>query len=164
VILRKFLHYIEVIIILTVFWVVINEKITFIQVVSGTVLSFIAILYTEKYLLKQDYKKLYIFSLRNFIKYLAYLFVQIYVSGFTAIYRMLTHKINVGIIEYESGLDNDFLLCILANSITLTPGTVTVDKNGKKLKVLCLNCPEDGQNLLQQSIKVKFENRLKGED
>jgi multicomponent Na+:H+ antiporter subunit E len=162
VIVRKFLHYIKTIIFLTVFWIAINEEITFIQVVSGTVLSFIAILCTEKYLLKQDYKKLYSFSIKNFIKYLAYLFVQIYVSGVSAIYRMLTHKINVGIVEYESQLDNDFLLCILANSITLTPGTVTVDKNEKKLKVLCLNSLENGQNL-RQNIKIKFENRLKGE-
>ncbi|NSW89203.1 MAG: Na+/H+ antiporter subunit E [Firmicutes bacterium] len=160
--MRKFLYYIEVIIILTIFWIIINEKITPIQIIVGIFLGFLAVIFTEKYLLLGDYKHTYIISPKILIKYLIYLFIEIYMSGFTAIYRILSHKVNVGVIEYESNLDNDFLVCILANSITLTPGTVTIDKKGKKLKILCLSCPEDGKNSLQASVRAKFENILKG--
>ena len=35
--------------------------------------------------------------------------------------------INPGIVEFETQLTNDFAKMVLANSITLTPGTVTID-------------------------------------
>lgn len=43
------------------------------------------------------------------------------------------------IIQYESDLEGELLLTILANSITLTPGTMTVDIKGRMLKIHCLN-------------------------
>lgn len=45
------------------------------------------------------------------------------------------------IIEYKSQLDNPTALAILADSITLTPGTLTVDhkEESNKLLIHCLN-------------------------
>ncbi len=160
--LRKTFHYIGILLVLTLFWIILNEKITVLHTVTGVVTGFICIICTEKYLLKQKYALNYTLSFKVFAKYLVYLFIQIYVSGITAIYRMLTNKVNIGVIEYESDLDNDFLICVLANSITLTPGTVTLDKSGRVLKILCLNCPESDKDKLQQSIKLELEKRLKG--
>ena len=41
--------------------------------------------------------------------------------------RVITGNINPGIVKVESGLKTDFGVTMLANSITLTPGTLTVD-------------------------------------
>ena len=42
-------------------------------------------------------------------------------------YRVITGRINPGIVRISPGLKNDMSLTILANSITLTPGTLSVD-------------------------------------
>lgn len=41
-------------------------------------------------------------------------------------YRVITGRIRPGIIRVKSGMNNDTSLLFLANSITLTPGTLTV--------------------------------------
>jgi multicomponent Na+:H+ antiporter subunit E len=42
-------------------------------------------------------------------------------------YRVITGKIRPGIVRVSSGLTTDFGITLLANSITLTPGTLSVD-------------------------------------
>jgi len=42
-------------------------------------------------------------------------------------YRVLTGRINPSIVKISPNLKNDMALTILANSITLTPGTLSVD-------------------------------------
>ena len=42
-------------------------------------------------------------------------------------YRVLTGKINPAIVKISPNLKNDMSLTILANSITLTPGTLSID-------------------------------------
>jgi len=42
-------------------------------------------------------------------------------------YRVITGKINPGIVKISTGLRTDLGTTMLANSITLTPGTLTVD-------------------------------------
>ncbi|TET40416.1 MAG: cation:proton antiporter [Dehalococcoidia bacterium] len=43
------------------------------------------------------------------------------------VYRVITGRINPGIVRISPGLRNDLSLTMLANSITLTPGTLTVE-------------------------------------
>jgi multicomponent Na+:H+ antiporter subunit E len=42
-------------------------------------------------------------------------------------YRVITGKIRPGIVRLSPGLSTDFGITLLANSITLTPGTLSVD-------------------------------------
>ncbi len=67
----------------------------------------------------------------RWIKWIVYLFgpfalglikANIDVAG-----RVITGKINPGIVKVKSNLESDFAVTMLANSITLTPGTLTVD-------------------------------------
>ena len=47
-------------------------------------------------------------------------------------YRVITGKIRPGIVKIKPGLETDFGAAMLANSITLTPGTLTVDIDKEK--------------------------------
>lgn len=46
-------------------------------------------------------------------------------------YRVITGKIRPGIVRLSPGLTTDFGITLLANSITLTPGTLSVDVDEK---------------------------------
>lgn len=47
-------------------------------------------------------------------------------------------KLSPVIVEFHSGLKDSFQNILLANSITLTPGTITLVRDGDHIVVLCL--------------------------
>ncbi|OPX69266.1 MAG: putative monovalent cation/H+ antiporter subunit E [Methanoregulaceae archaeon PtaB.Bin056] len=53
--------------------------------------------------------------------------LEVTLANLDVAYRVITGKIRPGIIRVQSGLKTDLGIFMLANSITLTPGTITVD-------------------------------------
>jgi len=53
-------------------------------------------------------------------------------ANIDVVYRVITGRINPGIVKISPNLKNDLSLTLLANSITLTPGTLTVEVDEKK--------------------------------
>ncbi len=65
--------------------------------------------------------------------------------------------INPGIVKLKTHLDNDFDKLILANSITLTPGTITVDLEGSDIYIHVLDIHTTNKKTLQKEIIDSFE-------
>jgi len=63
----------------------------------------------------------------GFIAYAPVLFWGMVKANFDVAYRVITGKINPGIVRVPVELENDAQYTILSNSITLTPGTLTID-------------------------------------
>ena len=62
------------------------------------------------------------------------------------------------LVEFDSGLPTDFQNVVLANSITLTPGTVTVEMEGSHFQVHCL-VPEYADGIGESSF-VRLLRRI----
>ena len=58
-------------------------------------------------------------------------FIAMVKANIDVAYRVITGKINPGIVKISPGLDSDASITLLANSITLTPGTLSVDIDEK---------------------------------
>ncbi len=54
-------------------------------------------------------------------------FIALTKANLDVAYRVITGRINPGIVRISPGLRSDLGVTMLANSITLTPGTLTVD-------------------------------------
>jgi len=95
----------------------------------------------------------------RFIPYLGWLIHQIIIANIDVARRALSPSMPLfpGIIKFGSRLDSDIALTVLANSITLTPGTMTVDVVGKDVYIHCLAI-EDEQKLLE--IEREFEKHV----
>ena len=80
-------------------------------------------------------KSLRMLSPRRCLLFLVYLvgpfFVAMAKANIDVVYRVITGRINPGIVRISPGLTNDLSLTLLANSITLTPGTLSVDVDEK---------------------------------
>ena len=65
-----------------------------------------------------------------FMVYLPVFFYYVFKANFDVVYRALHPKmpINPGIVKIKTSLKTDSAITALANSITLTPGTLTVDR------------------------------------
>lgn len=74
-------------------------------------------------------------------------FVELTKANLDVAYRVITGNIRPGIIRLKSGMKSDFAVLMLANSITLTPGTLTVDIDEKSndLFIHVINIDEETQ-------------------
>jgi multicomponent Na+:H+ antiporter subunit E len=77
--------------------------------------------------------------------YIARLCVDIILAGVDVARRVMRPKILIspGIVEFETALSEDIQIALNANSITLTPGTITIDaqktSNGSRFLVHCIS-------------------------
>jgi len=147
--------------ILTITWTILNGKISWFVILSGIISSVLVLRYTDKFLLGTSYHKVHQFKIINMIKYFFFMIKSIYISGFQMIGMIITHKINPSIVEIETDLEEDFQRTMLANSITLTPGTITVELTGNKLKVLWINKTTDDPEEIRKAVSYDIEERLR---
>lgn len=73
-------------------------------------------------------------------------FLSLIKANFEVALTIITGKTNPGIIRLETGIKNRFGLALLANSITLTPGTLSVHQKNTALYIHCLNSNEKSIN------------------
>jgi multicomponent Na+:H+ antiporter subunit E len=77
-------------------------------------------------------KDLRMLNPQRWFTFLAYLFPFFFAmakANFDVAYRVITGRINPAIVKINPKLKTDMSVTILANSITLTPGTLSVDVN-----------------------------------
>ncbi len=134
--MKKMVRTLVLVLIFTGFWLILNESLAFSQILTGLFFSAVTLLFTNHYLLEDDYLNAYAIKPEVLFHYAMYLFIQIYRSGFSAIIKIIKGEDAVKIIEYETCISNELGICLLANAITLTPGTVTISKNGRRLQIL----------------------------
>jgi multicomponent Na+:H+ antiporter subunit E len=68
--------------------------------------------------------------------------------------------INPGIIKLKTSLTDEYDKLLLANAITLTPGTITVELKDDFLYIHVLDLKTADRELMQQEIMGAFENAL----
>ena len=79
-------------------------------------------------------KDLRMLNPRRWFTFLVYLFPFFFAmakANVDVAYRVITGRINPAIVKINPNLKNDMSLTFLANSITLTPGTLSVDVDQK---------------------------------
>ncbi|HDO19181.1 MAG TPA: cation:proton antiporter [Thermoplasmatales archaeon] len=116
------------------------------EIIFGIMLSAIVGYVSRKIFVKNNYRMLN--PIRWFIA-LAYLvgpfFIAMAKANFDVAYRVITGKIKPGIVKISPNLKTDLGITMLANSITLTPGTLTVDIDNKtnELYIHWINVKEE---------------------
>lgn len=158
-IMKTIKRYVMLALVFTIMWVVLNEKASVAVLISGMVFSVTTLFLTDYFLSEQHYLDDYSVRFIVVVKYLFYLIFQIYKSGFSAIMIIIKGQDDVQLIDYRSKLDDELSICLLANSITLTPGTVTLDKTEKDLKVLAFRVDSKARAIGRFA---DFERVLKG--
>ena len=158
----------EIIILLTIIWIVLFEYFTPFIFASGLLIAVLVVLFTDRFLLKGNYEHSYVIGFGTLIRYSIRLIVEIYLAGVAVIPTIIKGDADVEIVRVETKLRDELLIDILANSITLTPGTVSVDKIGKQLLILNLNAQapdEDRRELIPlrlEKILIEYENKIDG--
>lgn len=141
-------------------WCILFERIDITVVLSGIIASLISLHITEKYLMGAAYNIKYPFNFLWIVKYSFFLLIEIYKAGFKTIIMIFTGQINPGVVDIYTSLKDSHKVTILANSITLTPGTITIDKEDQKLTVLWLNVESKKSKKAGKLIKGHLEKHF----
>ena len=123
-------------------WIIFNGRLTmeialFGIAVAGAVFGFVCRF--MEYSLKKELR--FYRLMPAFVQYLYYLIKEIVFSNITVSRMILTRKEEMEpvIVHVRTRLKSETARVILANSITLTPGTITVSLTDDKLLVHCLD-------------------------
>lgn len=123
-------------------WIIFNGRITLEIVLFGVVIATVVFAFMCKFMdynLKKEanvYKK----SIW-FLAYACLLIREIIKANLAIIPKILTveEEMEPVIVTFKTSLKTDFAKMLLANSITLTPGTITVDLQGDEYTIHCLD-------------------------
>ena len=97
------------------------------EILLGIVLSLIAGFIARNIFVKKNLRMLNPVRWFIFLAYLFPFFGAMAKANIDVAYRVITGKINPGIVRISPDLKTDLGVTMLANSITLTPGTLSVD-------------------------------------
>lgn len=88
---------------------------------------------------------------------------QLILANLDVARRVLSPKIplNPGFVKVETDLEGDFAKLTLANSITLTPGTLSIDVDDNEIYIHTVNVKGETKEELRNNISALFERILK---
>ncbi len=133
------------------------------ELVTGAVLSFIVATFSYKSFTSEGLSYLHPRKLFYIVKYLIVFFIALVKANFDVAWRVINPKlpINPGIVTYKTNLKSDTAKMFLANSITLTPGTLTVDVIDDKLYIHWIDVKSTDPETIYKEIGAAFEEILK---
>ncbi|MGQ9532177.1 MAG: Na+/H+ antiporter subunit E [Desulfotomaculales bacterium] len=111
------------------FWILLSGHFDPLLLLLGVVSSLLVARWSHDLLLSEVNVQRGARRIWRFIKYCPWLLWQIVLANLNLLYLTLHPKMPISprVITFDSGLKTEVAIVILANSITLTPGTVTVE-------------------------------------
>jgi multicomponent Na+:H+ antiporter subunit E len=157
------MRYIAIFILSLIFWILITFSITLPNIIVGAVASLICSVLFARYYFKSVSKFLQPTRYFWFIIYLLVFIWSCIRANFDVAYRVLhpAMPIRPGIVKVKTSLTSGFARTLLANSITMTPGTLTVDIIGDYFYVHWIYVRSEDPEVYTGIIIGTFEKYIK---
>ena len=128
---------------LTCVWLILNETVNVQTVALGIAISILCV-WLSGLLLGFDYAETFSLSPLPFIKYAVILIKGVCVAGTKTTVNILRGNFSLCVVQVamDKRITHPFLRNIVANSVTLTPGSVCLAQEDGQLTVLCLTAED----------------------
>ncbi|MDH7594263.1 MAG: Na+/H+ antiporter subunit E [Methanomicrobiales archaeon] len=122
--------------ILLLFWMLLSHEVEFFNILGGVASAWLVTAISHD-LLVPSLGKGALGKAGRFLLYIPWLLMEILKAGLDVAYRVLhpSMPITPTVVKFEAPFEGDLPRTILANSITLTPGTITIEVDGKEFTV-----------------------------
>ena len=123
-------------------WIIFNGNITLEIFIFGVVIAGVMLAFMCKFMDYSLKKELNVYKKSiHFFAYIALLIREIVKANLAIIPKILTveEEMEPVIVKFRTNLKSDFTRMLLANSITLTPGTITVSMEEDEYTIHCLD-------------------------
>jgi len=145
------------------FWIVISEKLKIETICIGIIISLLVVSLNKDFV----YSKKRLNFKKNTIRWISYTIIlikEIFISNFNVAKIVLSPKLIISpqIVIINTKIKSDFHKTIFANSITLTPGTLTISMDSDNITVHCLKeeFSRDLTNSVFEKIILKIEEDM----
>ncbi|MGB8358213.1 MAG: Na+/H+ antiporter subunit E [Bacteroidales bacterium] len=157
------MRYIAVFILSLIFWLLLTFNFTFPNLIVGSVAAVLCSAIFTKYYFHSVYKFV---QPHRYFWFIVYLFIFIWEcikANLDVAYRVLhpAMPIRPGIVKVKTTLKSDFARALLANSITMTPGTITVDIIGDDMYIHWIYIRSEDPEIYTKMITGAFEKYIK---
>ena len=134
------------------------------EVIAGLIVSVLVALIAGQFLITTEKQKHPIHRVFSAILYFFKFLWEMIKANFHVAYLVLHPNVPIkpGIVKIKTKLTKDTAITVLTNSITLTPGTLTVDVNPKKNEIYVHWIDVKSQDVKEATDMIggKFEGRL----
>lgn len=144
-------------------WIIFNGKVTLEITLFGIIISILVFCFICRYM---DYSlakegKTY----RNLFRGIAYVILLVYeiIKANLCVMKLIVsskYEIEPVVVRFRTDLKGDASKVVLANSITLTPGTITIALKGDEYLVHCLD--KDLSGGMEESSFVRHLRKMEG--
>ncbi len=157
------MRYAVLFILLLIMWVLFTFSVDITNIIVGSIASLITTVLFAKYFVKNTVK---FFQPRRYFWLIIYFFVFLWEcikANFDVAYRVLHPKMPIkpGIVKVKLNLKSDIARTILANSITMTPGTISVDLSGDFLYIHWIYVSSFDPEVYSEKVAGRFEKFIR---
>jgi len=157
------MRYLALFILSFLFWLLLTFDLSLVNLAVGAIAALITSILFGKYFYDRLFKFLQPHRYFWLLVYLAILIWECIKANFDVAYRVLhpAMPIKPGIVKVKLGLQSEFARAMLANSITMTPGTISVDIVGDDLYVHWIYVSSEDPEQYSRKITGRFEKYIK---
>lgn len=158
----KFFRILVLTFICFIFWIILAQEYNYIAYLYGLIIALIASYYSYNIFIR-DYelhKTALIFRIDLLFIYFFYLFIESYIASYELLKVTIKRSYNPRVVRIKTKLRSKLGRMLLANSISLVPGTLSLWLEDKYIIVHCFNI--DTQNSIKAGriIKARLEKFL----
>lgn len=155
--------FIYLFVMLCLLWLMLTSTLAVQELIAGAVVSLVLALFMSKTYADLGMPPISLRRLWYMLLYTVVLFMEVVKANLDVAYRILHPRLPIepGIVVVRTGLKDDIAKMILANSITLTPGTFTLDIIGDQLLIHWIVVRERGIDEATRIISGRFERYLR---
>lgn len=158
-------HYLFSIAVLVLLWVLLTGSLQRDELIAGLVVAVLVTLIAGPRLAVLSGVRLAPLAPWYLLSYLGTFFLALIRSNLDMARRVLSPSLPIrpAVVEVQTRLQSPLGRMLLANSITLTPGTLSIDIQGDRILVHWIDCPP-GTDLeaATQAISQTFERHIRG--
>jgi len=158
--MKRLFAYLQFMIIVLTIWTILHGYINLQMMIVGILVSITVTYFSYDVLLDKKGKHFQSIPLFKLVIYFFILFIEIFKSAYT--FSMNVFKKEFVPVVFKISLDqlDPVRVAIVANSITLTPGTISIEMVNQSIYVMVLAKPNTPLAVLEKPIREKFEKLL----
>ncbi len=157
------LHFLNLWLTLLIIWLIANATLASHTVIAGVIISAIIALAFAAFSRVYSVIRWSPVIIYYYLIYLAVFLFELVKANIHVMRLVFSPKINIhpAIVEIKTELESPIGRLALANSITLTPGTLVVDIKGDSLFIHCIDIGNTDRATVTKEISGRFEKLLK---
>lgn len=148
---------------MVILWLLLTATFHYQELWTGLIVAFFIALFTSEFYLRLGFPPINPKRFIYFVWYIAVLFFEIVKANFDVALRVIRPSlpINPGVVIVKTKLKSDIAKTVLANSITLTPGTFTLDIQEDRMLIHWIDVKATDVEKTTDIIVEKFERYLR---